>query len=103
MALYVGWEALNDDTAAVYSRVKANQINGIIGKIPARGWFKTGTPNAFANSGINNPNRGARVPYAGRPGFDIKAVVNKGVANAAETVTASTSAVDGPTSTKTGK
>lgn len=57
MAAIVGFEGINDDTAAVYARVKANQMKNIISGIPDLGITKVfskqaKTPNLFSTSGI---------------------------------------------------
>lgn len=52
MAIYIGWEGIDNNVDAVVSRLMKNAIPNILTG------FDSTTPNIFANSGINNPKKG---------------------------------------------
>lgn len=59
MALFVGYEQIQDDVAKVYSRLAANQVSGALCGFPANPL----TVNQLVDIGWNNPNKDRNTPY----------------------------------------
>ena len=61
MAIFVGFEGINDDVAKVYSRLNRNQI------LDAATGFSPDTPNRLVTTGIHNPSKTQEQPYLDAP------------------------------------
>jgi len=101
LAIFVGFEALNNDINSVKARLTANQLpNGVTG-------FDSTTTTYLLQSGINSPYKDPTVPYYGAPGRELK-LVKEDVANAtlahiAAAITSTPTTVNSAVSIETSK
>jgi hypothetical protein len=79
MAVYVGFEGINNDVAKVNQRLLQNAQNGILS-----GSFAPNTINRMVNTGLKHPDRDARYPYVGPDNKELMAASDPPVTPPAE-------------------
>jgi hypothetical protein len=69
MAIYVGYEKINDNVDLILQRVEQNSQLGLLGGDD----FAPGTADVLPNHGIKNPAKDPDTPYAGAPLAEVDA------------------------------